>query len=127
MQLNYDLIQLGLPIERAVILNDFFWPPAAAIPAKDVCKWLEDQHKHGVVIQMVRESEIEDETELMCDFGIYGERAVGVLDLDEHCRTLRYTLDFDPRSVQLFRERWRRLSLFTESFREVLDRAAHDH
>ncbi len=124
MQLNYDLIQLGVRIERTLILNDFFWPPAAALPAKVICQWIEEQYKRGIVIRLVRESQIADEPELLADFGIYGYRATGQLDLDESCRTVRFTLDFAPQAVSLFEERWRRLLLFAVSFREVLDRKA---
>lgn len=83
IQLNYDIVELGLLIERIVILNDFFWAPAALLPAKSVLAWLVDQHKHGISLRLVRESEIEGETELLGDFGIYGDRAVGILDLDD--------------------------------------------
>lgn len=124
IQLNYDLVELGLPIERIVILNDFFWAPAALLPARPVLAWLVDQHKHGISLRLVRESEIEDEIALLGDFGIYGDRAVGILELDDQCRSLRFTLDFDPQSVRLAEERWRRLELFAVSFREVLDRGA---
>jgi len=122
MQLNYDLVQLGVRFERTLILNDFFWPPAALLPAKVVYQWAEDQYKRGIVVRLVRESEIEDEPELLADFGIYGIRATGLLELDDQCRTLRFTLDFDPRSVKHFEERWRRLLLYAISFRELLDR-----
>lgn len=124
MQLNYDLIQLGVRIERTLILNDFFWPPGAALPAKVICQWIEEQYKRGIVVRLVRESQIADEPELLTDFGLYGRRAVGQLDLDETCRTVRFTLDFPPQAVSLFKERWRRLILFAVSLREVLDRTA---
>ena len=124
MQLNYDLIQLGLRIERTLILNDFFWPEAAALPAKVICQWIEQQYKRGIVIRLVRESQIAEEFELLRDFGIYGDRATGLLDLDDQCRTVQFTLDFDPQSVRLFEERWHRLLLFAVSFRELLARKA---
>jgi hypothetical protein len=122
MQLNYDLVQLGVRIERTLILNDFFWPPGATLPAKVICQWIEDQYKRGIVIRLVRESEIEAEPELLCDFGIYGHRATGLLELDEQCRAVQFTLDFTPQTVRLFEERWRRLLLFAIPFRELLDR-----
>ncbi len=124
MQLNYDLIQLGVRIERTLILNDFFWPSGATLPAKVICQWIEEQYKRGIVVRLVRESEIEDEPELLCDFGIYGHRATGQLDLDEQCRAERFTLAFTPEKVRLFEERWRRLLLFAVPFRDVLDRKA---
>jgi hypothetical protein len=121
MQLNYDLVQLGLRIERTLILNDFFWPPAAMLPAKIIYRWIEEQYKRGIVIRLIRESEIEGEPELLFDFGLYGHRAAGQLELDDNCRTVRFTLDFSPQTVRLFEERWRRLRLFAVSFRELLD------
>jgi hypothetical protein len=124
MQLNYDLIQLGLRIERTLVLSDFFWPPAALLPAKIICQWIEEQYKRGIVIRLVRESDVAEEPNLLCDFGIYGDRATGLLELDDQCRTVRFTLDFAPRAVQLFEERWRRLLLFAITFRELLDRKA---
>ena len=71
MQLNYDLIQLGLRIERTLILNDFFWPPGALLPVKPIYGWIEEQYKQGIVVHVVRESEIAEERDLLCDFGIY--------------------------------------------------------
>jgi hypothetical protein len=125
MQLNYNLIELGVRIERTLILSDFFWPPAAELPANVICQWIEQQHKRGVVIRLLRESQIEGESELLCDFGIYGDRATGVLELDDQCHTVRFTLDFAPRSIQLYEDRWRRLLLFAVSFRELLARRVH--
>lgn len=124
MQLNYDLIELGVRIERILILNDFFWPEGAILPARSICQWIEPQFKRGIVLRLVRESQIADETELLCDIGIYGERATGRLDLDDQCRTVRFTLDFTPQNGRLFSERWQRLLLFSVSFRELLDRRA---
>ena len=124
IRLNYDLAELGLRIERIVILNDFFWAPGALLPAKPVLSWLVDQHKHGIGLRLVRESEIEAETDLLGDFGIYGDRAVGRLDLDDQCRSLRFTLNFNPQGLRLAEEQWRRLELFAVSFREVLDQGA---
>ena len=126
MRLNYDLVQLGVRIERTFILNDFFWPPAAVLPAKVICRWIEDQHKRGIVVRLVRESQIEDEPGLLSDFGIYGDRAAGQLGLDDQCRTIQFTFDFNPHAVQRFEEQWRRLLLFSVSFRDLLDRKAGD-
>lgn len=121
MQLNYELLELGLRIERTLILNDFYWPTAAALPAKVICAWIEEQHKRGVVMRLVRESELVEEPDLLCDFGIYGGRGCGLLELDDQCKTVRFTLDFDPQSVQQYEERWRRLLLFAVNFRELVD------
>ena len=50
--------------------------------------------------------------------------ATGLLELDDQCRTQRFTLDFTPQAVKLFEDRWQRLLPFAVSFRELLDRAA---
>lgn len=123
MRTNYDLIQQGLSIERILILSDFFWPCAAPLPARVVCRWIEEQYKRGIVIGMVRESDIRTETNLLCDIGIYGTRAVGALELDADGRTTRFTFDFSAEGVRLAEERWRRLSLYAISYGSVLDRA----
>ena len=73
MQLNYELLDAGVRIERVLIVGDFFWPPAAVLPAADICRWIDEQHDRGIWIGLVRESEIAAEPDLLCDFGIYGE------------------------------------------------------
>ena len=124
MQLNYDLIQLGVRIERILILNDFFWPPAAVLPAKSICKWIDQQFRRGIVVWLIRESQVDATPELLCDFGIYGNRAGGLLELDEQCRTIRFTLDFSPEGLGTLEDRWDRLMLFAVSYRKLLDRLA---
>ncbi len=96
------------------------------LPAKVICRQIEEQYRRGIVVRLVRESQIEDEPELLCDFGIYGDRAAGQLGLDDQCRTIQFTFDFNPHSVQRFEEQWRRLLLFSVSFRDLLDRKAGD-
>lgn len=121
MRTNYDLLQNGLSIERILILSDFFWPPAAPLPARVVCRWIEEQYKRGIVISLVRESDIRSETNLLCDIGIYGTRAAGTLELDLECRTTRFTFDFSAEGVRLAEERWRQLSLYAISYGTLLD------
>ena len=36
MQLNYELLQQGVRIERILILCDFFWLVAALLPSADI-------------------------------------------------------------------------------------------
>jgi hypothetical protein len=64
------------------------------------------------------------EPDLMCDFGLYGNRACGLLELDGQCQTVRFTLDFSSQSLETYRERWRRLLLFSQSFESLLDSRA---
>jgi len=51
---------------------------------------------------------------LVSDFGIYGSIATGEHEMDERCRTLRFTLSFDPRDIELARQRWERIELFSK-------------
>jgi len=122
MQLNFERLREGVRIERILILSDFYWPSAALLPSADISRWIEDQHEQGVQVSLVRESEIEAEADLLCDLGIYGNRATGWLELDAQCRTCRFTFDFSPESVRTADERWRRLSLYAISFAELLER-----
>ncbi|NLX97811.1 MAG: hypothetical protein GXY83_16735 [Rhodopirellula sp.] len=121
MQLNFDLLQQGVPIERILILCDFFWPFGAERPAADICDWIDEQYFRGMSIALVRESALEGEPDLLCDFGIYGNRATGLLELDEQCRTTRFTFDFSPEALRLAEDRWKRLALYAIPYGNLLD------
>lgn len=122
MKANYDATRRGMLVERVVILRDDLWPVGTPLPTGDVLAWIEDQHRHGVWVTLVRESELAGEPDLLVDSGIYGDRAVGVQELDEHGRTLRFILRFDPAAVRLALDRWDRLALFAVSYQSLLDR-----
>jgi hypothetical protein len=122
MQTNYDLLQEGGRIERILILNDFFWPAAASLPTSDICHWIDEQYIRGTWIGVARESEIDAETDLLCDIGIYGTRAAGTLELDTQCRTTRFTFDFSPDGIRLADDRWKRLCLYAVSYTDLLAR-----
>ena len=121
IELNYERVRAGLRVERTMILNDYFWPPAARLPARVIWTWIEEQHRRGLLMRLVRESTVAAEPDLLCDFGLYGHRACGLLELDDQCQTVRFTLDFATQSVESCRERWRRLLLYSQSFESLLD------
>lgn len=123
MQINYERLQEGVSIERILILNDYFWPALATMPAPDIRRWIDEQYQRGISIQLVRESEIAAEADLLCDMGIYGTRATGTLDLDPQCRSVRFLFDFSPDGVRLAEERWNRLSLYAKSYKALLDQS----
>jgi hypothetical protein len=123
MQLNYDLLQDGVSIERILILSDFFWAPAALLPAADIRRWIDEQHQRGLSIRLVREADIDTEVDILCDIGIYGTRATGTWELDPQCRTTRFTFDFSPEGVRLAEERWKQLSLYAIPYAALLDQA----
>ena len=58
---------------------------------------------------------------LLCDFGIYDNRATGVQELDEQSRTVRFQLSFVVSSVRLAQDRWTRLLLYAKPYAELLD------
>jgi hypothetical protein len=118
---NFAAADRGVLIERLLILPDDLWPPGAPLPDAALLPWIEGQHNAGLWITLVRESALAQEPELLGDLGIYGNRAVGIQELDDRCRTVRFTLTFDPAAVRLARERWQRLALFATSFRRLLD------
>jgi hypothetical protein len=124
MQLNYDLLREGVRIERIAILCDFFWPPASLLPTAEICRWIDEQYTRGVWIGLVRESHLEPEPDLLCDTGVYGDRATGLWELDGQCRTSRFTFDFSREGLQLAEVRWRRLALYAVSYTDLLERAA---
>jgi hypothetical protein len=122
MLVNYEAAHSGLLIERVIILRDDLWPKEQLLPAPEILPWIEEQHKNGLWIALVRESALEREPDLLADIGIYGDRAMGIQELDEHSRTLRFTLDLNEQALRLADARWQRLLLYSQSFASLLDR-----
>ena len=122
MTLNYELAARGYRIERIHILSDAVWPIEASLPSPEIRPWLDEQRQRGIHVSLVRESDLVEEPDLLCDFAIYGDRATGVQELDERARTLRFTLHFDQASRRNALDRWERLSLYAESYGDLLDR-----
>lgn len=123
MRLNYEMVRLGLRIERIVILRGDLWPEGDPLPAATIRPWLDEQSDRGIRVSLVRESEIAAEPDLLADFGIYGDRAIGIQELDELSRTQRFILQFDAHSLHLARDRWERLSLYAIPYADLLDQA----
>ena len=119
MLVNYEAASRGVLIERVVILPEALWAPGATLPEAAILPWLEEQHRHGLSVSLVREAEAAREPDLLVDIGIYGSKAVGEQELDENSRTLRFTLDLDPQAVREAADRWRRLSLYATPFRNL--------
>lgn len=121
MRVNFEAAHRGVLVERIIILRDDLWPREQLLPSTAILPWIEEQHNHGLWIALSRESDIRREPDLLVDMGIYGDRAVGIQELDEHCRTLRFTLDLNPQAIRLAYARWQRLILFAKSFTSLLD------
>lgn len=121
MQVNFEAVKRRVLVERIVILRDDLWPHAQLSPSEEVYPWIKEQHDQGLWIGLVRESAISHEPDLLMDYGIYGDRAVGIQELDEHSRTLRFTLDLSPQAPQVAGERWTRLKLYAKWFGTLLE------
>lgn len=121
LRANFDAAHRGVLVERIAILPDALWPDDRSLPAEVVRLWLQEQHDHGLHLVLVRESALDGEPDLLADFGIYGDRAVGTQDLDERSRTVRFILAFDPQAVRLADDRWRRLSVFGVPYQSLLE------
>lgn len=126
LRLNYEVAARGLRIERFIILRDSLWPPGERLPSPVVLAWIEEQHQHGVLISLARESALLAEPDLLCDFGIYGARAVGIHELDEQSRTLRFVLHFSRQQLNLAHARWSRLALYGDWYSVLLDGTGRD-
>lgn len=119
---NFAAVRRGVMIHRLVIIADSLWPDASPFPTEPIRAWLDEQHNQGIWIGLVRESEVAHESDLLADIGIYGDRAIGVQELDSRSRTLRFVLSFDAEKIQDAKTRWERLKLYAVSYLTVLDR-----
>ena len=111
----------GVIIERIFILPAELWPAGQLLPSESVLPWITDQYNHGVWVLLCLEADIAAEPDLPLDFGIYGDVAVGTQDLDDDCSTREFLLEFNPESVKLAEDRWRRLILHAMPLRTLLD------
>ena len=122
--LNLEIHDSGkVSIERIAIIADHLWPRDEPFPTKTIRRWIDQQHRYGIWIELVRESDLEAEPHLIADFGIYGFRAVGRQVTDSSGRTTRFTLSFEYSDVQEAEANWKRLQVFTKPFAEILDQA----
>lgn len=122
MQLNYDLVERGFRITRVLILAEELWPFDEFSPRPSIRPWIQEQQERGISLLLVREADLAEEPDLLGDFGIYGNRAVGEQQLDDHARTLRFLLSFGETHRRQALERWRRLLLFAVHPPDQLDR-----
>jgi hypothetical protein len=127
MQVNFELVDEGtLNVERIAIVADQLWPAGERLPVEPLGHWIDEQYNHGISIRLVRQSTLANEPDLLLDMGLYSTRAVGFQELDEHGRTVRFTLSFDFAQILAAESRWERLSVYSTSYRELLDQSAPD-
>jgi hypothetical protein len=122
-QLNLELHDARvISIERTAIIADHLWPANELFPIEPLHSWLDQHHRYGIWLRLVRESALENDSDLLCDFGIYGSRAVGMQTADPAGRTVRFVLNFNFEKVQEAEVFWARLAVYAVSYRELLDR-----
>jgi hypothetical protein len=121
IRFNYDLMARGFHIERVHILSDELWPFDARVPMTAILEWLVEQQGQGIQVSLVREADLMNEPDLLCDFAVYGDRAMGIQQLDEQSRTQRFVLSFDQQAVRQALARWERLKLFSISLQNLMD------
>ena len=125
MQVNLEMVDgETLSIERIAIFPDHLWPAGERFPVEPLCQWIDEQYNHGIWVKLVRQSTLAGDPDLIVDLGIYGNRAVGVQELDDQGRTVRFTLSFSFPEVLAAERRWERLSVYSTSYQKLLDQSA---
>jgi len=124
MSVNYEMTENGLLIERVVIVPDAFWPVGEMEPVEPFAKWLDAQVRNGIWISVVRDSMLVGDPDLLTDFGLYGNRAVGFQQVDDQGRTVRFSLSFDFGELLAAERRWDRLAVYAIRYEKLLDRSA---
>ena len=120
--LNLEIHDSGkVSIERIAIVADHLWPRDEPFPERPIRRWIDQQHRYGIWIELVRESDLDADPHLIADFGIYGFRAVGRQVSDSSGRTTRFTLSFEYEDVKEAEANWERLKVFTKSYASILD------
>ena len=122
MRVNFEMAASGLMIERIVIIPDAFWPVGELEPVEPFSKWLDAQVRGGVWISVVRDSFLEGDLDLLIDFGLYGNRAVGFQQVDDHGRTVHFALSFDFAELLAAERRWERLQVYATRYERLLDK-----
>ncbi|MEP3480189.1 MAG: hypothetical protein ABJZ55_13140, partial [Fuerstiella sp.] len=113
LDVNRDLLRRNVPVCRIVILSDSLcsgetsqsWPT-------ELLSWLREQEHAGMTMYWIRESELKHEEDLLCDMGIYGNLAVGLLRTDDASRSLSFRLCFHSSEQQRCHRRWKQLMLY---------------
>ena len=72
-------------------------------------------------MSLVRESDLAKEADLLADFAVYGDRAIGVQEMDEQSRTVRFILSFDQAGIRQALNRWERLGLYAKPLGDFMD------
>lgn len=122
IELNYQLQdEKRLNVERIAIISASIWPDESDRPNSPIFEWLLDQYSNGIWTELVRETSVIDEPDLLVDSGRYSDLAVGCQFLDSKSRTSKFTLSFNKADIEAAKQRWQRLSLYSISMKQILD------
>jgi len=121
LQENLRLIHKGRTIERIAILSEAVWPAQTTLPETEVGRWLKRQSDGSIRIFVVRDSSLASAPDLRVDFGIYGEDAVGIQEVDDLARTRKFTFFFDATEKRLAEQRWKRLLAYSRPLEEFIE------
>lgn len=65
-----------------MIVADQLWGKAPLFPVEPIHPWMDEQHRDGIWVRLVREASLDSEPVRLSEFGIYGSRAVGIQRLE---------------------------------------------
>ena len=121
LEFNFKLIEHGFSVQRTFIIDPFFWPPSAKTPSAGLLRWIMSQQHKDVTSRLVRLAELDEESDLVGDFGIYGSDAVGKQTVDFEGKTQSYEISFDADRMREAEERWERLLLYSVLVDDLLN------
>ena len=121
LQFNYELVAHGFHIHRVFIIDEFFWPRASRTPSKQLFNWILEQYHRGIEVSLIRLTELDDDPALVCDIGIYGQKAAGQQQTDFEGKTTRFELCFEESAVQQAEQRWQQLMVYARPLSQLLD------
>jgi len=109
-------------MERILIIRDSLWPSNSQKIDPNLKRLIEDHRRYGIKLQLIRESSLMNDQDLIADFGIYGSHAVGYQVTDENHHSTRFSLSFDFDAVAQAEQRWDRLFAYAKPFDEIFER-----
>lgn len=113
LRLNCELAERGVRVTRIIILRASERIERSGEFPATILTWMEVQNRAGIKLMYVDENALLQEKDLLADYGIYGDVAVGILDTDDtSSRTLQFRLSFDAMDLAIHREKWERLLLY---------------
>ncbi len=121
LQIDFDAVRRRMMLHRIVIVADELLPLSVLLPLEPLRSWVECQHNQGMWLGLVRESQIAHLSDLLSEFGIFGDRALSVREHDDEHPSFRCDLSFDAVPIQQAKDRWKTLKSYAASYMTLLD------